>query len=65
MRAKRGQNDGHGGGVARRDLIDQDLNQPAADAVLIDTSEHSVAEIVEQVLALIRQRQQPEAGAAV
>ena len=65
IRAQRGQNGGHGGGVANRDRLDQDLNQPAADAVLIDTSEHSVAEIVEQVLAVIRQRQQQEPGAPV
>ncbi len=65
VRAKRGQNDGHGGGVIDRDRLDQDLNQPAADAVLIDTSEHTVAEIVEQVLAIIEQRQPPEASAPV
>lgn len=57
VRKARGENEGHGGGVARRDSIDQDLNQPAADAVLVDTSDRSVAAVADWVLGLIRERE--------
>lgn len=64
VRAQRGENQGHGGGVAKRDLLDADLNFPAADALSIDTSERTIAENVELVLAAIREREGQGRGVA-
>ena len=59
VRERRGTHAGHGGGVSERDKIDADLNFAAKDAVLIDTSEHTVAQTVEVIVAEL-QRKAPE-----
>jgi cytidylate kinase len=56
VREKRGTHAGHGGGVALRDRIDADLNQAAPDAVLVDTSEHTVAMTVAAVMAELQKK---------
>lgn len=59
VRAQRGTNAGHGGAVFERDRLDADLNMPAADAQVIDTSRLTVPHTVEIILARLRQ-QAPE-----
>jgi cytidylate kinase len=49
--------------MVRRDKIDSTRDvaplRPAADAVVIDTSELSVEQVVERVLALVRKEGRP------
>lgn len=54
VRRARGQNAGHGGGSDFRDAIDADLNYPAADATVVDTSTITAAQAVERILEELR-----------
>jgi cytidylate kinase len=56
VRAQRGTNAGHGGAVSERDQIDADLNVPAADALVIDTSHLTVPHAVEIIVTELRRR---------
>jgi cytidylate kinase len=69
VRRARGQNASHGGGGDFRDAIDADLNHPAADALIVDTSEITAAQAVEMIVAELRRlapgRFRAGAGASV
>ena len=47
---------GYGGDQARRDELDKDLNLPAADAEIIDTSQHKVEDTLQELLKNLHQR---------
>ena len=56
IRHRRLERAGYGGDQARRDELDKDLNLPAADAEIIDTSQHKVEDTLQELLKILHQR---------
>lgn len=56
IRHRRLERAGYGGDQARRDELDKDLNLPAADAEIIDTSAHKVEDTLQELLKILRGR---------